>query len=94
MWKHLRDIPAAFLAKSYRISLAVWELPYFPAQWHFIDGFFHEYWTPSGFSAAALRQGTRLPVRVVPHRVAMPAPAAATPPRPDACRCTGPKGSG
>ncbi len=84
VWKHLRDIPAAFLAKSYRISLAVWELPYFPAQWHFIDGFFHEYWTPSGFSAAALRQGTRLPVRVVPHRVAMPAPAAAPQAGPDA----------
>lgn len=83
LWKHLRDIPAAFLAGAYRISLAVWELPYFPAEWHFIDGFFHEYWTPSEFSAGALRQGTPLPVRVVPHRVTMP-PLALLPGAPDA----------
>ncbi|WP_131194235.1 glycosyltransferase [Lichenihabitans psoromatis] len=69
IWKHLRNVAPSFLRDSYRICLAVWELPYFPAHWKYIDEVFHEYWTPTSFSAEALRLGSTRDVTVVPHPV-------------------------
>ncbi|WP_339085233.1 glycosyltransferase [Hyphomicrobium sp. ghe19] len=57
---------------AYRIGLWVWELDQFPGDWKFALDIVHEIWTPSSFSANALRRGTELPIRVVPHAVDRP----------------------
>jgi glycosyltransferase involved in cell wall biosynthesis len=67
----LADAPDWF-HDSYRIGLWVWELDQFPGDWKFALDIVHEIWTPSLFSANALRRGTDLPVRVVPHAVDCP----------------------
>lgn len=74
LWRTLRDVEPAFLRDAYRIVMAVWELPYFPPGWSLLDGFVHEYWTPTAFSAGALAQGTRQRIRVVPHPVSLTVP--------------------
>jgi len=64
----LHNAPPWF-ADAYRIGLWVWELQQFPSDWEFALGIVHEIWTPSTFSAQALRLGTDLPIKVVPHLV-------------------------
>lgn len=70
----LRQVPPWF-ADAYRIGRWVWELDQFPADWYFALDIVHEIWTPSTFSARALRRGTDLPIKVVPHAVDVPAVA-------------------
>lgn len=58
------------LGRRWRVGYWVWELPRAPAAWSRARGLVHEIWTPSAFSAAALR--AVLPhadIRVVPHPV-------------------------
>lgn len=64
----LSDAPSWF-ANAYRIGLWVWELQQFPRDWEFALEIVHEIWTPSSFSAEALRLGTDLPIKIVPHLV-------------------------
>jgi glycosyltransferase involved in cell wall biosynthesis len=64
--------PPDWFRDAYRIGLWVWELDQFPGDWKFALDIVHEIWTPSSFSANALRRGTDLPIRVVPHAVVCP----------------------
>lgn len=64
--------PPEWFRDAYRIGLWVWELDQFPSDWRFALDIVHEIWTPSTFSATALRHGTDLPIRVVPHAVINP----------------------
>jgi hypothetical protein len=75
----LAQTPSWF-PQTYRIGLWVWELDQFPSDWHFALDIVHEIWTPSTFSANALRRGTDLPIKIVPHAVSVPK----TPPLPRA----------
>lgn len=59
------------LAHAYRIGRWVWETPLFPRAWAFAPPLVHEIWTPSEFSARALRR-SGLPVRVFEHPVEPP----------------------
>lgn len=66
------------LARRRRVGYWVWELPRAPLAWSRARGLVHEIWTPSEFSAAALR--ATLPeaeIRVVHHPVA-PTPGKST----------------
>lgn len=51
------------------IGYWVWELSRFPKQWSGITRWFDEIWTPSHFSAAAIREHATCPVHVVPHAI-------------------------
>ncbi len=64
--------PPEWFQRAYRIGLWVWELEQFPSDWRFALDIVHEIWTPSEFSANALRSGTDLPIKVVPHAVVVP----------------------
>lgn len=59
------------LERAYRIGRWVWETPLFPRAWAFAPPLVHEIWTPSEFSAQALRR-SGLPVRVFEHPVSPP----------------------
>lgn len=61
-----RFAPAA-LKNTYRIGFAVWEMQAFPRQWRPYLSCMHEVYTPSEFSAAALRKGFSNTVTVRPH---------------------------
>jgi glycosyltransferase involved in cell wall biosynthesis len=76
-WDYPRLLPTApdWFKDAYRIGLWVWELDQFPADWRFALDIVHEIWTPSTFSAKALRNGTDLPIKVVPHHVHVPTAA-------------------
>ena len=67
----LASPPKGFL-EGYRIGLLVTEFATPPSDWGFVFDILHEVWTPSTFSARALRQVTDLPVKVVPHAVEIP----------------------
>lgn len=58
------------------IGYWAWEQQEIPAFWRRDLPFLHEVWTPSAFCADAVRRLTDKPVRVVPHPVAAPVPAA------------------
>jgi glycosyltransferase involved in cell wall biosynthesis len=51
------------------IGYWAWELEHAPPGWRRAARGLHEVWTPSHFSADALHQAVRVPVRVVPHPV-------------------------
>lgn len=53
------------------IGYWVWELEVVPRFWKLAGRFAHEIWTPSHFSATALRKLFDMPVHVVPHPVAL-----------------------
>ena len=56
----------------YRIGFWAYELPVLPASWEMAAAFFHELWVPSLFVAEAARAaGVTIPVRVMPHPVAL-----------------------
>lgn len=59
----------------YRIAYWNWELPTPPESWRSTARLFHEIWTPSAFSAEALR-AFGVPVRVVPLPIETPSPSA------------------
>jgi glycosyltransferase involved in cell wall biosynthesis len=69
--KLLAQPPVGF-RDGYRIGLLVTEFETPPQGWDFAFDILHEIWTPSAFSAKAIRQATRLPVKVVPHAVSVP----------------------
>ena len=70
-WKLLSAPPKAF-QEGYRIGLLVTEFDTAPRGWDFVFDILHEIWTPSSFSARAIREASGLPVRVVPHAVSIP----------------------
>lgn len=59
-------IPMKLWLSRYNIGHWVWELETVPASWHRYLDLFDEFWTPSSFSAEALRRITDKPVIVVP----------------------------
>lgn len=61
------------------IGYWAWELPTVPASWRKSLRFVHEVWVPSRFTAAAIEAIATVPVRVVPHPVALSDLAVATP---------------
>ena len=69
--KLLATPPRGF-REGYRIGLWVTEFETAPPEWEFACDIVHEVWTPSSFSAEAIRRATSLPVRVVPHAVTVP----------------------
>ena len=54
------------------IGYWVWELPTVPKSWSTTCKYVHEIWTPSLFSAKSLAPIANCPVRIVPHRLAIP----------------------
>jgi glycosyltransferase involved in cell wall biosynthesis len=61
----------------YRIAYWAYELPRVPQEWVRASQAFHEIWAPSEFVVAALRSsGVKIPVRLMPHPVALGAPPA------------------
>jgi glycosyltransferase involved in cell wall biosynthesis len=56
----------------YRIGYWAWELETAPPVWADMARFVHEVWTPSHFSADAIRQRVSIPVHVVPHPLDVP----------------------
>jgi len=61
------------------IGYWVWELERAPARWARAAHALHEIWTPSAYSAAALRAVLDRPIRVVPHPAALSPPPRPTP---------------
>lgn len=63
---------ARFLAEKYVVGCWSWELPVIPRDWTIGESFVHEIWTPSRFTAEAVRARIpERPVRVAPHPVAL-----------------------
>ncbi len=61
----------------YRIAYWAFELPRVPALWVRASAAFHEIWAPSRFVVDALRSsGVKVPIRLMPHPVALGAPPA------------------
>ncbi len=61
----------------YRIAYWAFELPRVPSLWVRASAAFHEIWAPSHFVVEALRSsGVKVPVRLMPHPVALGAPPA------------------
>jgi glycosyltransferase involved in cell wall biosynthesis len=60
------------------IGYWVWELEVVPTFWKLAGRFAHEIWTPSNFSAEALKRLFEAPVHVVPHPVALLPPPTMT----------------
>jgi glycosyltransferase involved in cell wall biosynthesis len=76
-------LPAALLRLGRRalrgrrvVGYWAWELPVVPRAWRTGLPFVHEVWAPSRFTAAALATLVGRPVRVVPHALPVPPPAA------------------
>ena len=64
--------PPKGFREGYRIGLWVTQFEVARADWEFAYDIVHEIWTPSSFSAEAIRRATSLPVKVVPHAVTVP----------------------
>jgi glycosyltransferase involved in cell wall biosynthesis len=68
----LAAIPAKEWLGRYRIGYWAYELPRIPPEWVRIAHAFHEIWVPSAYvESALLTSGVRIPVRVMPHPVAV-----------------------
>ncbi len=77
----LLKLPRAVMRQRRVIAYWAWELPVVAPHWREALAFIHEIWTPSGFAAEAFASfAPHLPIRVVPH------PVAVAPPRPSALR--------
>lgn len=74
----LRKLGIATLRNRKVIGYWVWELEIVPLFWRLAGRFVHEIWTPSSFSAEALRRRFDVPVRVIPHPAALAPPPALT----------------
>jgi glycosyltransferase involved in cell wall biosynthesis len=68
-------LAAAAARGRYRIAYWAWELPTIPPLWRQTARAFHEIWTPSRFVADAVAPHARQ-VRVMPHPIGAPPPAA------------------
>lgn len=55
--------------RHYNIGVFLWELEDVPVQWSDVFPYFHEIWTPSSFTCAALRKTAGIPVRIVPYGI-------------------------
>ena len=63
--------PASWRGR-YRIGYWAYELPRVPSEWVRASNAFHEIWAPSEFVVSALRaSGVNVPVRLMPHPVAL-----------------------
>jgi glycosyltransferase involved in cell wall biosynthesis len=71
MWRLPREL---FRARPV-IAYWAWELPTVPREWRAALPLIHTIWTPSSFSGAALETLAPGRVRVVPHPLAVDAPA-------------------
>lgn len=79
---------------AYVVGYWAWELPEMPADWRHGIPFVHEVWTPSRFTADAVRTiAAGLPVLVIPHAIAIghrsedhPPTSASHPHGPSPCR--------
>lgn len=56
------------ISAAHRIGLVVWENNQFPRRWRHSIMALDEIWTPSEFSAAAVRQGTDATIKIRPHQ--------------------------
>ena len=73
----LGRLPPASWQSRYRIAYWAYELPRVPSLWVRASAAFHEIWAPSRFVVDALRSsGVEVPVRLMPHPVALGAPPA------------------
>ena len=73
------------LPAHFNIAIWVWELHAGYALWHAQSQLFNEIWTPSTYSATAIRPVSATPVYVIPHVVDdLPTPDAAPRESPDA----------
>ena len=59
----------SFWSDHYNVGYWVWEQEKIPKEWIICEKLFDEIWTPSEFSAAAIRKSVDLPVYIVPHIV-------------------------
>jgi len=67
-------IPKQWMAGKYRIGYCVWELEKIPPAWHAGLSSIQEIWVPSTFVRDAfVASGIDRPIRVVPHRLKLPA---------------------
>ena len=67
-------IPKQWMAGKYRIGYCVWELETIPPSWHAGLASIHEVWVPSTFVRDAfVNSGIDKPIRVIPHRLKLPA---------------------
>ncbi|RUP08767.1 MAG: glycosyltransferase [Hyphomicrobium sp.] len=71
----LSYLPPDFIARSWRVGHLVWEMPYFPQEWKFLEAVLHCFRTPSKYSAAAITSGLNLPCEVTPHKVQLTEPS-------------------
>lgn len=71
----LSFFPPDFIAKSWRVGHLVWEMPYFPQEWKFLEAILHSFKTPSRYSAAAISSGLNLPYEVTPYKVKLTEPS-------------------
>lgn len=71
----LSRIPTAVLAGKRRIGCFVWEYERFPADWSRHAALFDEICAPSAHTCALMERAIGRPVRLLPHPVALSAPA-------------------
>ncbi|MBS0268404.1 MAG: glycosyltransferase [Proteobacteria bacterium] len=71
----LTYLPPDFIARSWRVGNLVWEMPYCPQEWKFLEAVLHSFRTPSRYSAAAISSGLGLPSDVTPHKVKLTEPS-------------------
>lgn len=64
-----RILPLQIIKNRYHIGAWAWELAEFPNAWLPALDYVHEVWTPSEFTADAVRAKTSKPVFVMPHPV-------------------------
>lgn len=67
----VREKGTRCLLEHRSIGYWVWELSRFPKRWGNVTRWFDEIWTPSSFSAAAIREQATCPVHVIPHAIQM-----------------------
>jgi glycosyltransferase involved in cell wall biosynthesis len=70
----LLNLGSAALRNRKIIGYWVWELEKAPRYWKLAGRFAHEIWTPSAFSAEALKGLFDIPIHIVPHPVALVPP--------------------
>jgi len=61
------------LEGKYNIGYWAWELPEFPDEWVGASKFLDEIWVPSSFCQKAIAKKISIPVRVIPHSLAIAA---------------------
>lgn len=62
----LESLPSTLLQQSYRAAFWYWELPKFPAQWHYLFDFVDEIWVASRFTQEIIAKVSPVPVMQIP----------------------------